>query len=181
MDDLLVTIPHYARATHRLTDTDTPLPLSPLPKSACSSGAGVAAPSTADSIRSNPPSGGSTRRVRGSSSQSFAHREEASLVLRDGPDQLPIEATPRACGAAALELGDGAEPGACGQADGSGLGKVLVARAAPRVGFSPHRAAGVLPPATRKVSVGAAAHLAVGSGARSASTQGLAARECAMT
>ena len=41
----------------------------------------------------------------------------------DAPDQLDIEGTPCACGAAGLELGDGAEPGACGFADGLGLGE----------------------------------------------------------
>ena len=45
---------------------------------------------------------------------------------RDGPDQVIIEATARAIRAAALELGDGAEPGAGSIADGFGLGKGLV-------------------------------------------------------
>ena len=116
-----------------------------------------------------------------------AHREEPSLVLRAGPDQLDIEAAARAFRAVVLELGDGAEPGACVRADGCGRGKVLVLHAtSPRVGPSPHRAAGVLIPVARQGIVGAAAHLVAGSRARSASyqqpsTQGLATRRCAMT
>ena len=58
--------------------------------------------------------------------------EEASQVLVLGPDQLRIVATARAYRAAVLDLGDGAEPGACGLADGLGLGEGLVATANPR-------------------------------------------------
>ena len=111
--------------------------------------------------------------------QSCAHREESSLVLRAGPAQLDIEAAARASRAVGLELGDGAEPGARpgGKADGCGHGKVHVVRASVSlarpdgspVGPSPHRAAGPLRE-TRQVIVGAAAHLAAGRGARSAST-----------
>ena len=53
--------------------------------------------------------------------------EEALQVLVLGPDQLRIVATARAYRAAVLDLGDGAEPGACGLADGFGLGEGLVA------------------------------------------------------
>ena len=49
--------------------------------------------------------------------------------LSDAPDQFKVKATPSACGAAAQELGGGAEPRAYGLADGLGLGEGLVQRA----------------------------------------------------
>ena len=58
--------------------------------------------------------------------------EEASQVLVSGPDQLRVVATARAYRAAVLDLGDGAEPGACGLADGLSLCEGLVATALPR-------------------------------------------------
>ena len=108
-----------------------PLPLLPPQISLlCSSGAGVASGAQYN--------GASTARAW---LESCAHREESSLVLRAGPDQLGIEAAARASRAVGLELGDGAEPGVDSLADGCGLGKVLVMRATfcPRVGRSIHR------------------------------------------
>ena len=59
--------------------------------------------------------------------------EDVSQVLEPrSPDQFLIVATARAYRAAVLELGDGAESGACGLADGLGLGEGLVATAPPR-------------------------------------------------
>ena len=80
---------------------------------------------------------------------------------RDGPHQVIIEETARALRAPALELGDGAEPGAGSIADGLGLGKGLVALAAEAlVRSAPHRAARILQPAgIRELGVGAAPHL----------------------
>ena len=145
-------------------------PLPPQISLLCSSGAGVA------SGAQTKCNGASTARAW---LESCAHREESSLVLRAGPAQLDIEAAARASRAVGLELGDGAEPGARpgGKADGCGHGKVHVVRASVSlarpdgspVGPSPHRAAGPLRE-TRQVIVGAAAHLAAGRGARSAST-----------
>ena len=105
-------------------------PLPPQISLLCSSGAGVASGAQYN--------GASTARAW---LESCAHREEPSLVLRAGPDQLGIEAAARASRAVGLELGDGAEPGVDSLADGCGLGKVLVMRATfcPRVGRSIHR------------------------------------------
>ena len=77
----------------------------------------------------------------------------------------------RACRAAVLELGDGAEPGAGCSADGFGLGKGFVVLAVEAVvGTSPHRAALILQPGGRELGFGAAPHLgeAAGSEAQSA-------------
>ena len=88
---------------------------------------------------------------------------------RDAPDQIVIVVAARACRAAGLELGDGAEPGACSIAEDFGLGEGLFVLALEAlVGTSPHRAVRMLDPAaagyvkralTRKLSVGAAPHL----------------------
>ena len=55
-------------------------------------------------------------RAHGIYRQEFTHRRatiDLAQTLRQGPDQVMIEQAPRACRAACLELGDGAEPGAC--------------------------------------------------------------------
>ena len=80
---------------------------------------------------------------------------------RDAPHQLKVESTPSACGAAAQELGGGAEPCAYGLADGLGLGEGLVPCARPaRIRLSPHRAARPKgSPVWRNLDVGAAPHL----------------------
>ena len=76
----------------------------------------------------------------------------------DSPHELIVELTPSYCGAAALELGDGAKSGACGLADGPGLVEGFVAFARPtRIRRSPHRAATAQgPPGWRRLDVGAA-------------------------
>ena len=79
---------------------------------------------------------------------------------RDAPHQLRVEATPSSSGAAAQELGSGAEPGTCGLADGLGLGEGLVARALPpRIRLPPHRAARPKAGPAWGLDVGAAPHL----------------------
>ena len=81
--------------------------------------------------------------------------------LSDAPDQFKVELAPSACGAAAPELGGGAEPRAYGLADGLGLGEGLVTCARPaRIRLSPHRAARPTgSPGWRELDVGAAPHL----------------------
>ena len=89
---------------------------------------------------------------------------------RDGPDQIVIVVAARACRAAGLKLGDGAELGAFSIAEGFGLGEVLIVFAFEAlVGTSPHRAVRIFFPAgaswvvhvasTRKLCAGAAPHL----------------------
>ena len=80
---------------------------------------------------------------------------------RDAPDQVTIESTARACGAATRKLGDGTEPGAGSIADGFGLGKGLVAVATEGLveRTSPHRTARILQPGGRELGFGAAPHL----------------------
>ena len=56
-----------------------------------------------------------------------AARDGATGRGSDAPDQGPIVAAACVSRAAALELGDGAEPGADSVADGFGLSKGLVA------------------------------------------------------
>ena len=63
----------------------------------------------------------------------FMRTEEASQVLEFlGPDQRLIELAACAFRAVVLELGLGAEPGACGLADGVSLVEGLFATALPR-------------------------------------------------
>ena len=69
-------------------------------------------------------------------------RHGPGMRLRDAPDQFRVELAPSACGAAAPELGGGAEPRAYSLADGLGLGEGLLSCARPaRIRRSPHRAA----------------------------------------
>lgn len=91
-------------------------------------------------LKACPPSGEGThgrltRRVRGSScakkKRCALSRPGAEGEESDAPDQVKVEATPSACGAAGHELRSGAEPRACGLADGLGLGEGLVACARP--------------------------------------------------
>ena len=79
--------------------------------------------------------GRDARRVRGSScvkkKRCKRSRPGAEGEGSDAPDQIKVEATASARGAAGHELGSGAEPRACAIADGLGLGKGLVACARP--------------------------------------------------
>ena len=101
--------------------------------------------------------------------QSTRTSTRASIWRRDAPDQTVIVVAARACRAAVLELGDGAELGTDSIAEVFGLGEVLIVFTVEAlVGTSPHQAARMLEPAgagvaagagTRKLFVGAAPHL----------------------
>ena len=68
-------------------------------------------------------------------------RLQVAGVSLCAPDQFEVELTPSACGAAVFKLGSGAEPRACGLADGLGLGERLISCALPARIRLAHRAA----------------------------------------